>query len=88
MTALQTMPKRPGDRTQGAGHGGKRPGAGRKPQPEGARPAMTMVRSSAEWKAWVEELAEYNRTNVTDLIDQALVRHAREIGFAKVAPKR
>lgn len=45
-------------------------------------------RTSAEYAAWVERLAAHNRSTVAGLLDQALVRFAREIGFTDPAPER
>jgi hypothetical protein len=63
----------------------KKPG----PKPlDGGRVATTPIRSTAAWKVWVEELAEFDRSTVSDAVDHALVTYARQIGFTKVAPKR
>jgi hypothetical protein len=63
----------------------KKPG----PKPvDGGRVAVIPIRSTEAWKAWVEELAESDRVNVSDLVDRALVAYAREIKFPKPAPKR
>lgn len=62
---------------------------GPKPDPTRVRDATTMVRSSAAWKAFLEQLAEYDRaTSVSELIDRAVIRYAREIGFKGEMPKR
>jgi hypothetical protein len=59
------------------------------PKPvDGGRVAVIPVRSTEAWKAWVEELAEYDRSTMSDVIDHALVAYARQIGFPKIAPKR
>jgi hypothetical protein len=59
------------------------------PKPvDGGRIATTPIRSTEAWKAWVEELAEFDRSTVSDVVDHALVAYARQIGFQKVAPKR
>ncbi len=39
------------------------------------------VRGTPEWKEWVEELAKANRQSVSGVIDTALARLAKEIGF-------
>jgi len=49
---------------------------------------VLQVRGSPEWKAWLEGLAEFDRTTVADVADRAIVRYAREIGFTEPAPKR
>jgi hypothetical protein len=59
------------------------------PKPvDGGRVATTPIRSTDAWKRWVDELAEFDRSTVSDLVDHALVAYARQIGFPKVAPRR
>jgi hypothetical protein len=84
------MPKTPGSQPKPETHGGKRAGAGRKPQPaERVRKAVTMVRSSDAWKTAVEQLAEWDRaTSVSELIDRAVVAYARGRGYDQPIPKR
>jgi hypothetical protein len=66
----------------------KKKAAARK-EPSRIRSATTNIRSSAEWKAWVEELAEADRApSVNELVDRALVAYARSIKFPKQAPPR
>ena len=63
----------------------------REPDPEPEKwlrqPFAVQVRGTPEWKEWVEELAEYNRQKVAGLVDTALARLAKEIGF-RDPPKR
>jgi hypothetical protein len=49
-------------------------------------PALS-IRASAGWKEWLVRYADHNRTDMVDLIDQALFRMAREQGFDP-PPKR
>ena len=46
-----------------------------------SKPLAIQVRGSIEWKEWVEALAEANRQKVAGLIDTALTRFAKEMGF-------
>jgi hypothetical protein len=46
------------------------------------------VRGSKAWRDWVNELADFRRLKMTDLIDQSLVEYAERHGFKKRAPKR
>jgi hypothetical protein len=55
---------------------------------EGARVTTVAVRASLAWKEWVDRLAEFKRLTVADVIDQALVKYARDEGFKEVAPRR
>jgi hypothetical protein len=65
----------------------KKPGP--KPDPTRVRSAVTNIRSSPEWKSWLERLAEANRSSsLADLIDDAVVDYARKLGFKEAAPKR
>jgi hypothetical protein len=65
----------------------KKPGP--KPDPQRVRSAVTNIRSSPEWKAWLERLVEFNRSpSIADLVDDAVVLLAREIKFPEAPPKR
>jgi hypothetical protein len=46
------------------------------------------LKGSAEWKAWVDDLADHCRTDVSKLIDMALVEFAKGHGFSRQAPRR
>jgi hypothetical protein len=58
------------------------------PPVEGNRTAASTIRSTPAWKAWVERLADFDRSTVSDLIDHALVAYAREKRFPDAPPKR
>jgi hypothetical protein len=53
------------------------------PTPEGRpkQPFAVQVRGRPEWKRWVAELAKANRQNVASVVDTALARLAKEMGF-------
>jgi hypothetical protein len=61
---------------------------GPKPDPSRVRTALIQIRAMPDWKEWVKELAEHDRCDVVDLIDRALVAYARQVKFAKAAPRR
>jgi hypothetical protein len=62
---------------------------GPRSEPVRVRSAVLMIRGTPEWKAWVEELMEADRSpSLNELIDRALVAYARQIKFSKPAPKR
>jgi hypothetical protein len=46
------------------------------------------MRTSGAYAAWIERLASFNRSTTAGLLDQALVKFAREIGFEEKAPER
>src|SRR5262249_36086356 len=52
-----------------------------------SKPQAIQVRGSQEWKQWVEDLAAANRQKVAGLVDTALARLARDIGF-RIPPER
>jgi len=59
------------------------------PKPESDRLGVVVtLKGSPEWKAWVDELAAHCRTDVSKLIDSALVGLAKDRGFTKEAPRR
>ena len=65
----------------------QRPGP--KPDPQRVRSAVTNIRSSPEWKAWLERLVEFHRSpSVADLVDDAVVLLARELKVPEAPPKR
>lgn len=59
----------------------------REPETWSRQPFAVQVRGTPEWKEWVEELAEFNRQKVAGLVDTALARLAKEVGF-RDPPKR
>ncbi len=61
-----------------------------KKAPAEAKPEAKSIafRTSAEYAVWVDKLASHNRSTVAGLLDQALVKFAREIGFTDPAPER
>jgi len=54
---------------------------GRDPDTWASKPIAAQVRGSARWKRWAQGLAKANRQSVAELIDTALARLAREIGY-------
>ena len=50
--------------------------------------SVLTIKGTDEWRAWLEELADYLRTPTSTIVDHALVRYAKEMGFPKEAPKR
>jgi hypothetical protein len=53
-----------------------------------ARASAINFRAMPEWKAWIDEFAEFDRCTLVELIDRALVAYAREKKFSKAAPRR
>jgi hypothetical protein len=59
------------------------------PKAESTPPSVIVsVRVSADFRAWLDELAEHERMGLSDIFDRAVVDYARKVGFPKAAPKR
>jgi hypothetical protein len=58
-----------------------------RPQPNRVRSAITNIRSTPEWKEWLTRFSDHVRKDVTDAIDEAVLRYARAEGF-ELPPKR
>jgi hypothetical protein len=53
-----------------------------KSQPWGeSKPLAAQLRGSEEWKKWLEDFARSNRMSVAGIIDTALTRLAKDLGF-------
>ena len=65
-----------------------RGGASKPQESPSERVDFLRVRVSGSYKEWVARLAEFCRSDMSDLIDNALVRHAKEVGFKEAPPKR
>lgn len=46
------------------------------------------IRASGAWRSWLEEAAGYCRTDVSKLIDAAVLDYVRARGFQTAPPKR
>jgi hypothetical protein len=64
-------------------------GRPKKPQEDKAEtsPSFSM-KSSAEWMAWVEELAKHLNMTKAEAVDEGLLLLARQRGFSKMPPPR
>jgi hypothetical protein len=86
MTAgLLTVARKRGGQGEDRGETDPRKRKSRDPEP---RPIALTIRGRADWKEWVGQLADHERISINELVDRALVRYAREIGFKAVAPER
>jgi hypothetical protein len=66
--------------------GGRKPK--RKRRDTEPRPIALTIRGRQEWKGWVASLADFERISINELVDRALVRYAREVGYKTGAPER
>lgn len=65
----------------------KKPGP--TPDPSRVRSAVTNIRSTPEWKGWLERLSEFDRApSISDLVDRMATTYARKIRFSEPPPKR
>jgi hypothetical protein len=63
------------------------PKRGRPTTPEGPRVQVLGIRGRPEWKEWLAKFADANRSDMVDLIDDALEAFAKAKGF-NPPPKR
>jgi hypothetical protein len=54
----------------------------------GPRKTVLTIKGTDEWSLWLDELGDHLRTPISTVVDHAIVRYAKEMGFAKEAPKR
>jgi hypothetical protein len=57
------------------------------PEP-GPRRTVLTIKGTDEWREWLEGLGEFLRTPTSTVVDHALVRYAKEVGYDKEAPRR
>lgn len=61
--------------------------AGPDPEPERRRVVLT-IKGSEPWRGWLEGLSKHLRTPTSTIVDHALVRYAKEVGYLAEAPER
>jgi len=61
--------------------------AGLAPSPNPRRTVIT-IKGTEEWRGWLERFSKYLRTPTSTIVDHALLRHAKEMGFHEEAPER
>ncbi len=49
---------------------------------------VAALKGSAEYGAWLEELAEHQRIRTVEMVELAVVHYAKHVGFDKPAPPR
>lgn len=52
------------------------------------QPMIVQMRGSAEFKAWINEVAEFDRNTVAKFMERAAIHFAKHIGFTGEPPKR
>lgn len=63
--------------------------AGKDQMPETlTRRTVLTIKGTDEWRGWLERLGEKLRMPTSTIVDHALIKYAREMGFEEAAPKR
>lgn len=65
----------------------KRPPKRKGPAPPTRNTVLT-IKGTEEWKAWLNGLCDHVRIPASTIVDLALVRYAKEVGYTREAPKR
>lgn len=71
--------------------GGRRPGVGPKggrPRAESPKRQVVSLRGSEAWRDWLNGLADHCRIPATTLVDVALAKYAKDMGYGVDPPKR
>jgi hypothetical protein len=58
-----------------------------KPDPSRPRSALVTIRCRPEWRDWLARFATAKNIDMSDLVDEALLRYARVEGF-DMPPRR
>jgi len=64
------------------------PKAKAKPSEPGRRRTVLTIKGTDEWREWLEGLGDHLRTQTSTIVDHALIRYAKEVGYAREAPRR
>ena len=59
-----------------------------KPAGPGPRKTVLTIKGTDEWRVWLEGLGDFLRTPTSTVVDHALVKYAKEVGYTREAPKR
>jgi hypothetical protein len=55
---------------------------------KGRKPMIVQLRGSVEFKAWVEQGADFDRSSIAVVVEKALLQYFKAIGFTNPAPRR
>ena len=58
------------------------------PAEPGPRRTVLTIKGTEAWRGWLEGLSRYTRTPTSTIVDHALVKFAKEAGYAVEAPER
>ena len=59
-----------------------------KPAEPGPRRTVLTIKGTDAWREWLEGLGKHLRTPTSTIVDHALVRYAKEVGYTNEAPER
>ncbi len=59
-----------------------------KPAPGEPKRIVLQIKGTDEWKEWLDGLGKHLRTPTSTVVDHALVRYAKEVGYKREAPER
>ena len=65
-----------------------RPAKGPKLAEKTQRATLVTIRGRPKWRDWVERAAAFCRTDVSKLVDAALIEYLKQRGFGEPAPRR
>jgi hypothetical protein len=51
-------------------------------------PIIFQLRGSAEYKAWLQGLAKFDATDLSEVAERAFAAYARQIGYSEPRPQR
>ncbi|WP_422931772.1 hypothetical protein [Singulisphaera sp. PoT] len=58
------------------------------PETSDSRAIVVSMKGTVEFRDWLNELAEFDRSTAVQVMEKGAVLYAKQIGFPKVAPKR
>lgn len=58
------------------------------PETSDSRAIVVSMKGTVEFRNWLNELAEFDRSTAVQVIEKGAVAYAKHIGFTKPAPKR
>jgi hypothetical protein len=53
-----------------------------------SRAIVVSMKGTVEFRDWLNELAEFDRSTAVQIMEKGAVAYAKQIGFPKAAPKR
>jgi hypothetical protein len=60
----------------------------RKPPDDEPRQVLLSIKGRLAWKEWLDRLAAFDRSSTVQLIDRAVARYAKDVGFNEPPPER